>query len=165
MKERNFSRLFFWHTDTLSVMWKRTLSHSVQIIITLKWQESAEGPCIGCRDYYLRWSSLKISKSAETGKDTGHWIWKDPRDTVLPIWQLVPGSVVSKEELSQEMILKEIVLPLWFFHFCFHLGQTTKIFKFCPHNHPTLSCFLISAIFMLNFQSDNLYYTYKYIYI
>lgn len=33
--------------------------------------------------------------------------------------------------------------------FGFSLGQTTKIYKFCPHPHPSLSCSLISVIFMV----------------
>ena len=33
-------------------------------------------------------------------------------ETVLPTWQLISGSVAAQEELSQEMILKGIVLSL-----------------------------------------------------
>ena len=109
---------------------------------------SSEGPCTSFRDCYLRWSFRKVSKSGETGKDTEHQIRKSSMETVLPTWQLILGFI--RRTVPGDDPERESFVPL-IFHCCFHPGRTTEIFKLCSHNHPTLSCFLISAMFMLNF--------------
>lgn len=102
---RKFNRFFFFfflRTDNL-VTWKRTLSPRVQITITFQSVPKVHVLVVGT----IIWDGdpWRSTGQERLGRDTGHWIWKDSKDTVLTTWQLISGSVVPKE-LPQEIILK-----------------------------------------------------------
>ena len=96
----------------------------------------------------------RSARQERLGEDPRQWIWKDPKDTDLPVWQWISGSVVSREELSQEMIPKDTFIPL-IVYFCFNLGQTTS---------PT-STELFSHFCHIHAFSNHIIYTCKCIYI
>lgn len=97
----------------------------------------------------MRWRCLKLSESGETERGLRTLNLKRSQAHSSPIIAVdirlcciqrrnVPGDDSGRDAFASVI-----------FYYYLYLGQTIKTFNFCHHNFPALSCFPITAIFML----------------